>query len=168
MSLLLPRYHLWEKSGQRLSDFLFGLWTLTYIGNLCEYSARFPGKLPVSVKVLAGVDEVAFMASPFLVGTAPQLSACSHTADSLPFSFLRVYQQRANNRRDHSRPSGQGLCALPAVRTFPPSSPAQQCPPRGSLSHAESFVGNAVLTINLGTHGSHVPALPSLMKPQGP
>lgn len=157
-----------EKCSQRLSDFLFSVWTLTYVGNVCEYSVHFSGKLPSSVKVPAWLDGVAFTANPFLIVTAPQLSACSEKADSLPFSFLRVYQQRASNPRNHSRPCGQGLWALPAVRTSPPSSPAQEHPLRGSLSHAESFMGNAALTISLGLHGSHAPALPSLMKPQGP
>lgn len=157
MGLLLPRCSLWENSSQRLSDFLFGLWTLTTVGSVYEYSVCFSGKLPVSVKVHAWVDGVTLKASLFLIVTAPQFSAHSETADALPFSFLRVHQQRASNPRDHSHPCGQGLWALLAVRTFPPSSPAQQHPLRGSLSHAESFMGNVSLTINLGLHNSHAP-----------
>lgn len=104
------------------------------------------------------------MASPFLIVTAPQFSAHLGTADSSEASSEVTSKGPATP--ETSRPCGQGLWALLAVRTFPPGSPAQQCPLSSSLGHAESFMENAALTIHLGLHGSHVPALPSPIKPQ--
>lgn len=120
-------YHLWEKHSQRVSmasclvcgrQLILGTPMKTAFISQAGFKS-LPKSLPGWVAWLS------WIAYPFLVLTAPQFSAL-RKGSSLPFLFFSVHQQRVSNPRDHSCPCGQGLWALLAVRTLPPSSPDQQ------------------------------------------